>query len=513
MNKKLFLKGTLILIIGNIITKTLGFIYRVYIANAIGAEGMGLFQLVFPLFVLVMTVTTSGLSMAVSNLVAQESAKKNIGTIRRLVKLGIVIVFIFSFFLSALLYFKLQWIASSLLKDPRTYLSLLILLPCIPIITATSIVKGYFYGLKNMLPSALSQLIEQIIRISIAYSMLSFLKQQSLALACAYATLGMMAGELAGCAYIFYMYKKDSKSLKNQKCNRYIPSNRVLVRSLLSISIPISMSRLVTSLLQTVETLIIPGRLQLMGLSHSDAMATFGKISGMAMPLIFFPAMITMALATNLIPAISEAKTLKQFDSVKKATYLSIQFTVLMGALSFGIFYFLGPTMGKIFFDSAGVGMMLQTLSFVCIFLYLENTLFGILNGLQQQITVLTNGIIGSLIRLAGMYFFIPTLGIKAILYSFVISMTVTCILNLRKVVAITGIALDFGRWFLLPIGCTVVTGLILLIFSTRFTWMFTATLPHLIILSAVYTLLYSLFIITVGGISFSEFYAFKPSK
>jgi stage V sporulation protein B len=187
MARKSFVSGAIILMMSGFIVRILGFVYRIYLSNLIGAEGMGLFQLISPVYSLVILTLTSGISIAVSKTVAYELAKNHIVNLRRVTSCALAMVLTAGLGVSLFLYLQIDFIANVVLKDSRTYYSLLLLLPCIPVIAAASAIKGYFYGIQEVIPTAVSQIVEQIVRIVLVMLMAGyFLKLAGICLCTGY---------------------------------------------------------------------------------------------------------------------------------------------------------------------------------------------------------------------------------------------------------------------------------------------------------------------------------------
>lgn len=316
MTKKSFITGAIILMAAGFIVRILGFIYRIYLSNLIGAEGMGLFQLIMPLYSLIVLTLTSGISIAVSKMIASELARSHIVNVRRITKLALLVVFFAGIIVSVTLLIFSNFISATILKDSRTYYSLIIMVPCIPLIAAASAIKGYFYGIQQVTPTAISQIVEQIVRIAVVILMASYFVNISMQFACALATLGMAAGEIANLAILLFIYKYQKIKPLYTRSRFGFLRKRLILKDLFKISVPVSFNRFITSIMSAIEFILIPRRLISGGMSFHSSLAEYGRLTGMAMPLIFFPALVTSSLATTLVPAISEAISLKNFNSV-----------------------------------------------------------------------------------------------------------------------------------------------------------------------------------------------------
>src|SRR5690554_4234768 len=163
MTKKSFVGSAIVLMIAGLIVRVLGFIYRIYLSNLIGAEGMGIFQLISPVYSLIILTLSSGISIAVSKMVAEQTAKNNHANLPRITYCALAVVATAGLMVSIGILIFIDPIVNIILKDSRTYYSLILLLPCIPVIAAASAVKGYYYGVQDVVPTACSQIVEQVV--------------------------------------------------------------------------------------------------------------------------------------------------------------------------------------------------------------------------------------------------------------------------------------------------------------------------------------------------------------
>lgn len=457
MTKKTFITGAIILMVAGFISRIVGFIYRIYLSNLIGAEGMGLYQLIVPIYSLIILTLTSGVSIAVSKMIAEEAAKGHNINIKRISKIGLIVVLVISATISAFLYANINFIVNTLLKDSRTYFSVLIMIPCIPFIAAASAYKGYFYGIQEVTPTAVSQIVEQVVKIGIVMALASQFLKEGLQYACALATLAMALGEMSNLLVlaIYYRYKKYVHILPISR--KGLLRKRNLFSAILKCAVPISFNRFIISIMMAVEVILIPQRLLVGGLNYIQCMEEYGKLMGMAMPLIFFPALVTTSLATTIVPAISESLSLKNFSRVNYRVSKSIQITMVLGFVFMALFACYPDKIADMIYPRQNVGKTLFLLSFTCIFLYLQQILMGVMNGLGKQGLLLFNSIVGSIIRIACVYFLIPTYGIPAYIIGMIISSMIVCVLNFITIVRNTGMVIDLRRWVFLPLAVTLI--------------------------------------------------------
>lgn len=468
MTKKTFITGAIILMVAGFVARIIGFIYRIYLSNLVGAEGMGVYQLIVPLYTMIILTLTSGVSIAVSKMVAEELAKGNTVNIKRISKVGLAAVLVTGAFVSVVLYLNINFIVNVLLKDSRTYFSVWILLPCIPFIAAASAYKGYFYGIQEVTPTAVSQIIEQLVKIGIVLVFASQFLKAGLEYACALATLGMAFGEVSNLFVlaVYYRFKKYPHTIVKNNKGRI--RKRELVKSILNCAVPISFNRFIISIMGAVEVILIPRRLLFGGLNYVQCIEQYGKLTGMAMPLIFFPALVTTSLATTLVPAISESMSLKNYSRVNFRISKSIQITMVVGFIFMALFACYPNRISDMIYPGQNVGSTMFLLSFTCIFIYLQQILTGIMNGLGKQGLLLVNSLIGSAIRILCVYYLIPIYGIPAYIFGIIVSYLIFCILNFAIITRNTGMLLDFRKWIVLPAGVTAI-----LVLSSKYIYSF----------------------------------------
>lgn len=523
MIKKSFITGTLILMLAGLLVRALGFFYRIYLSNLIGAEGMGLFQLISPVYSLVILTLTSGISIAVSKMVAEQHARGDQAGLRKTTFCALVIVVSAGFIVSLLMYMYLGFITDVILKDPRTRLSMMLLIPTIPVIAASSSIKGYFYGIQDVTPTAVSQFVEQLVRIGLVILMAGYFVQVGLEYACALAVVGMAAGEISNLLYVAVVYLGRNKRCSSKADNRaaiygntvnrskttfhrkislsgMFSSYKKIVYRIMEISIPVSINRFILSIMGAVEVILIPRRLVLGGLDYHITMQEYGKLTGMALPLIFFPSFITSSLATNLVPVISEALSVKNYKTVNYRISKSIQFTAVMGFIFTAVFMSFPHQIGNLVYRKEKIGDILYLLAFTCVFVYLQQTFLGILNGMGKQGVLLRNSVIGSVIRIGFVYYAIPHYGVKGYVWGIIAAAFAVCILNTFTIVRLTGMNISIGEWFLKPAAITF-----LLVMVSKYFYYFyqLLNLGNVInvILSVVTEILVALFLMILFGV------------
>jgi stage V sporulation protein B len=460
MKKNTLKRNTLILTISGFFVKIIGFFYRVYIAKTIGAEGMGLFQLVLPVYNLVLLGLTAGVGIAVSRLVAEETARGKHRNSNRIAVVAGTAVFVSAIFVVLILLFNLDFVVNYLVGDIRTKSALYWLLPSIPFIAGITALKGYFYGKQEMMPNAISQVVEQAVKLVVIYVISDQFIYGDFERKCLFATLGLVAGEIANVLVVYAAFL-SRRMKKSADTGMKLMRKRDIGKSILKISLPITANRLILSFMGTVEFLLIPQRLEIFGLTSKEALVEYGKLTGMASPIISFPSMLTAALAIALVPAIAESVTRKRIFAANRQISRSIRVTLVLGFLFTSLFISYCNEISNIVYPGQNVGRMLYLLSFTGVFFYLQQTLLGILNGLGKETETLKHSMLSSVIRLSFVWFAIPIFGLEAYIAAIVISNFASAALNIRTTVKTTGMAIEIGDWLIKPlIAC--VSGIII---------------------------------------------------
>lgn len=462
MNKNSILKGTLILTIAGLITRILGFLYRIYLSNMIGAKNMGIYQLVFPVYGICFTLYASGIQTAISKLVAAvngpyyHSYKQSF----RILKIGICLSVSISFSLSIFVNQFASFIANTLILEPDCTESLKILSYIFPFCGITACINGYYYGLKKTAVPALTQLLEQIVRVAFVYLIALYFGKNNLTITCEIAVVGLVCGEIASnlfnlsslfIGHIRLKYKKEGLRLDDLPRKDSDKMDIPLFSPLLKLAVPLTGNRLITSILSTVEAILIPSMLKKSGMSSEEALSIYGILTGMSIPFIMFPSTITNSLSVLLLPAVSEAQAADNQPLIQETTSVTIKYSLLLGLYSTTIFIILGDSLGTYFFHNPLAGNFLTILAWLCPFLYITTTLGSIINGLGKAHYTLLNTTTGLSVRILFILYLVPKMGIKGYLIGLLVSQLCICLLDYMAVSRSIKIPFEAGKWIIKP--------------------------------------------------------------
>ena len=462
--KSLF-KTVFVIIFFTGLTRLFGFLFRIYLSRTIGAESLGIYQISFSIFMVLLTLIASGLPLIVSRLTAKYIAQKNKQKEYEAVTCATVIAVVLSIFIS-LLVFCLQKPLSHIFADNRCITILLTLLPALIFSSAYATIRGNLWGKRNYVATCSAELFEQVIRIIICVILLSGIfpnitgeigASLSLSIACVFS-----------CIFVLVVYLKSGGKFRQSK----------MYGEVLKTSTPITGIRLASSLIQPIISLVIPARLMVAGYTSSQAVSLFGVATGMTMPLLFIPMTIIGSLSYALVPDLSSANAKGDTKYIEQRVKSSIIFSLFIAFFIVPLFCGAGQKIGIFFFDNEQCGILLEKSAWVIIPLCLTNISSSILNAVGLEIKSFRNYILGGIFMLVGIYVLPLYIGIDALIYSMGICFTCSAILNLRmlrkKVCPNLRIKKYFWSFFLISIPTLAITSFCANLFANFFTLFFT---------------------------------------
>ncbi len=502
MRKNTLIKGAATLMAANLITRFMGFYYRIYMSRAIGNEGMGLYQLIMPIYMLAWSITSSGLTTTVSKLTAEENARGEYGNIKRIRRVAMSIALAVSIPLSLVLFFSAGFVSVSIIKDYRAEMPLKILSLSFPFMACGSCIRGSFMGLQKQLFPAMSQILEQIVRIIAIFALSAFIAPHGLEYACGAAVTGIVLGEFFSFVLIFIVIKYVNFNNKKPSAS-YIN----VLTAVLSGAVPLTLARVTGSMLSAVENILIPQRLSLFK-GTENALAEFGKLSGQIMPLIQFPSALLMAISITMVPALSETQATGNTNTTAFVINKSLRFTIIIG-LGFSLLFAAVPNeICQIVYAQHELGTLLSKLSVICPFLYIHITLTGILNGIGSHSFIFRTNIVSSAVNLFFIYFVMPYAGVDAFIAGITISLILTVVLSLKEIQNTVRISMSVMKDFFIPMSCAILSFLVVkMIIHDQ-----NLSLMETVVNASVFFLIYILLLSVTGSITKEDVLLFIPN-
>ncbi|MEF2243316.1 stage V sporulation protein B [Paenibacillus sp. IITD108] len=406
MTKQSFIKGAMILLAAGIINRLLAFVPRITLPRIIGAEGVGLYQLSYPFLIVMLTFITGGIPLAIAKWIAEAESKGDHARVKHIFRTAMLLSISIAAFLTAVMLIFAPIITKYVLPDARVYRTFFMMSPMLLIVGVSAVYRGYFQGKQNMIPSALSQTIETIIRIIFSLLFAYLLLPLGLEWAAAGAMLGVTIGELGGLAVYLWKYYSEKKKEKLAAASQPNKKNEIsekppkVLRRLLGLSIPVTGSRLVGSLSYLFESIFIARSLAAAGIATGIATAHYGALQGMIIPLILLPTALTQSLAVSLVPSLSEAAAKGEFGLIQKRLHQSMRLALVSGAPFIVVMALFAEPLCRILYAHGEYAPMLQLMAPIGIFIYLQAPLQAALQALNRPGTALTNTFIGAVVKL-----------------------------------------------------------------------------------------------------------------
>lgn len=437
MARKL-LKGTLLLTITGFVTRILGFFYRIYLADMLGAHYLGIYQLIFPVYAICFTIYGAGIQTALSQVIASEKNQNdNVCSVMKIFRTGTAIALLLAFGLQFFMWWKAEWIALHFVMEPALTPYLRIMAVFFPFCCLSACINGYYYGIQDAKIPAITQVIEQIFRIFFVFGMTFFMMPDATVEEnCRIAVWGLAAGEISSCFFnVWKLWKhcRDRSDSGKRKLYRQHRQNGCSdgIRSLLWLASTLTLTRLFITFLNSVETVLLPAMLKRYGCSSEEALSIYGVLTGMTFSFLLFPSTITNSLAVLLVPSVAEADAAGDTRMIRRSISLSIRYCLLLGILCTGIFMVFGKELGLVIFHNELAGNFLVTLSWLCPFLYLGTALTSIINGMKKThisflITAVSLGV-----RILFLLWAVPVYGMRLYLIGLLVSQLLQVLLEL----------------------------------------------------------------------------------
>ncbi|MCQ2440792.1 MAG: oligosaccharide flippase family protein [Clostridia bacterium] len=457
IQKTIFIKNAAILTVSSLLLRFIGIIFKVWLASRIGSEGIGLYQLVFSVYMLAATFATSGICTAVTRLVADELALGSKRGVAKIFRRCVEITLLIAFLSTLILVFGAKVIAKYFLSDMRAVPAIKILSLSLPFMGLSSCFRGYFIARRKASPTALSQLFEQVVRIVIVLLLVGKYAHKGLAFTCGAVLLGDTVAELASAVYLALLYLFDKRKLKNLSGRARPPFK--IVKAVAHIAVPITLGRYLNTALRTAENILVPKCLSKNRTTGQNALSQFGMIKGMALPILFFPSTLLNSLSTLLIPEMSEAAARGRKGLVRDAVGGILRITALISFIFAAVFMTAGKEIGMLIYKSNDVGFLLCMLAPIVPLMYLDSVSDGILKGLDQQAFTFRTSVIDSAIRIVLVIIILPRFGLNGFIGIMYFSNLLTCGLNVGRLIKVSEAEFDAVKTVFIPlVGAIVIT-------------------------------------------------------
>lgn len=449
MKKQSLVKGTMILGITSVFAKFLGIFFRWPIIMLIGDEGIGYYQLCYPIYMCFIGIA-SGFPVAISKIISEKIALNDEGSTLDIINKAFLLMLLIGGGFSLLFAVFPNALIDLFNWDRKTYYSLIGISIAPFFISIMSVLRGYFQGLHNMTPTAVSQVIEQIGRVIFGVGLAFLLLPKGIEVAAGGAAFGAAAGAILGTIYLLFKYISARKKERPIKINKNIKN----MTELLTTAIPISVGALVGSIMSVIDSVLVTSRLLNAGFDIKSSTILYGQLTGKAQVLINVPLTLSLALGASLIPIIAEAYILRRNSDLKNKINIALKLGIVVAIPSFVGLYFLASPIISLIFPNNEAGANILMFSAITIpFIIMTQITTSILQGTNHFYAPIKNLLLGCVIKVILTYVLvgINNINIYGAIISSICAYVIIAILNIRLLYKKLNFKMDFYELLLKP--------------------------------------------------------------
>ena len=451
-NNSKFLKGTMILTISSIIVKVIGSLNWIILSRVLGGEGIGLYQMGFPIYLMAITVSSAGVPVAISIITSEKLANKDYRGAKRVFNVSLRLLLVSGLIFSSALLFGADFLINQhIIRDARAYYSIIALAPAVFFVTFLASFRGYLQGWQIMTPTATSEVVEQLVRVITMLVFADLFMPYGLAYAAGGASMGAGAGAFCALLVLMWFYRRLKRRLhaEIEAQDDSIPQESAshIIKRLLKLALPVSLTSLMLPIGANLDLLIVPQRLEVAGFDVRHATELFGYLTGMAVPLVNLATIFTAAMTISLVPSISESKALEHFDAIRDKIRLAFRVAMIITFPCFMGLFFLAEKVAALIYNAPGAAGAIQTMSVGILFLGMHQISTGILQGLGKTAIPVINMILACVVKVVMSWWLtaIPFLGIKGASMATVADFAVAAIINMGFIYKYTGFTFSIG--------------------------------------------------------------------
>ena len=447
-----YLKNAALMTGADVLLRLAGMGLRIYLANALGGEGMGLYQLVLAVYALFVTLATAGVSVAATRLMAEELSRGRAEARGMLVRLLAAGLGLGAFAMVA--QFGLAGLAAAWwLGDARAAGALRAAAFGMPWMAVSAVLRGFFIARRRVEPNVLSQLAEQTVRIGVVYVALEqgiLLGWENGRKCTAVLAATALSEAVSACMMLLFYHREARRCFAGKKARR----PRDPARRLWDILWPVEGGRCLASALHTAENMLVPACLTVCLLDaggRSAAVAQYGSLKGMALPLLTFPFGLLGSLSVLLMPEITQAHIRGERARLGCLLDRMLRLTGCFSALAGALFWVWGEPLALLLYHSREAGFYLRVLGPAMPLMYLESMVDGAMKGMGEQKAVFRYSLWDAVLRIAGVLLLLPRWGMKGFLWVILLSSAYTCQMNTARLLHVSGLKPRLWRWLGAP--------------------------------------------------------------
>lgn len=447
MAEKTFLRGAVILTAAGLLVKIAGSVNRILLSRLLGGEGIGLYQTAYPVYLLLSAISSAGVPVAISIVMAGRLAAGDRAGAQKAFKISLTAMLCAGFVFSVLLCWGARWLVEQhIVRDARAYYALVALTPAVFFSTALASLRGYFQGFQRMLPTAVSQVAEQLLRVAamifFAWQMLDY----GLEYAAAGAAFGAVPGTAGGVlVLLFFYWRRRGREVTTDA--QETPRSWLLAKQLVKLALPVSLANIMLPLVSSVDALIVPARLEAAGFTVREATALFGYLTGMALPLVMMAVIPTTSLSTSLVPAVSESYARKDAAALRKITDTAARLAAAVSVPCFLGLAVLAEPVSRLLYGTPDAALCIKIMAAAIFFLGMQQITAAILQGIGKAGAPMGSMLVSALAKVGLTWTLtaLPAWGIAGAAWASILDFALSALLNLFFLHRYTG--------FFYPVG------------------------------------------------------------
>lgn len=447
-----FLKGTLILTASSIVVKIIGSLNWIILSRVLGGEGIGLYQMGFPIYLMAITVSSAGVPVAISIITSEKLANKDYRGAKRVFNVSLRVLLLTGLLFSSSLFFGADWLVNNhIIRDSRAYYSIIALAPAVFFVTFLASFRGYLQGWQIMTPTAVSEIVEQLTRVITMLVFADLFMPYGLAFAAGGASMGAGVGAFCALLVLMWFYRRLKQRLQKEMAEQDdsapVESAGHIIKRLLKLALPVSLTSLMLPIGANLDLLIVPQRLEAAGFNIHHATELFGYLTGMAVPLVNLATIFTAAMTISLVPSISESRAVGSFDAIRDKIRIAFRVAMIITFPCFMGLYCLAEKVAALVYNAPGAAPAIQTMSIGILFLGMHQISTGILQGLGRTAIPVINMIIACIVKIVMSWYLtaVPELGICGASMATVADFAVAAIINMGFIYKLTGYSFSVG--------------------------------------------------------------------
>lgn len=399
-----FMKGTLILTAAGLMVKILGSVNRILLSRLLGGEGIGLYQIAYPLFLILVALSSAGIPAAVSIMVSHRAALQDRAGARKILGTTAALMAVLGLGFALLAWNLVPWLLDShLVKDARACYAMLALVPAIGLSIPIACFRGYFQGFQEMVPTGASQIVEQFTRVVCMLAFAYLLLPKGLEYGAAGASLGALPGAVTCLGMLLWFYYRQQKQWERQPAKSLAGSPLsagTIAKNLAALALPVTCANLMVPVVSGIEIVLVPERLLAAGFTVAASTRALGYLSGMAMPLVNMGTIPTNSLAQSVVPAIAQAKALGQQETIGSQTARALRFFLLLNLPAAVGVYVLGTPIARLLYGTIHAGPVVTALAPAILFLGLHQVTTAVLQGLGHTRVPMCNMLLSLIVKI-----------------------------------------------------------------------------------------------------------------